>query len=83
MSEYARKNLFKFTHPPPPHHVTQRIRGTHLCVGGPASMTLGSHSGWGQTGGFLSGWGRGDASEGRWERLEPGIWPLGYGVAAI
>lgn len=46
-------------------------------------MTLGSHSGWGQTGGFLSGWGLGEASEGRRERLEPGIWPLGYGVAAI
>lgn len=46
-------------------------------------MTLGSHPGWGQTGGLLSGWGLGEASEGRWERLEPGIWPLGYGVAAI
>lgn len=51
-----------------------------ICVlGGPASMTLGSHPGWGQTGGLLSGWGLGGESEG----LEPRIWPLGYGVAAI
>ena len=42
-------------------------------------MTLGSHPGWGQTGGLLSGWGLGGESEG----LEPRIWPLGYGVAAI
>lgn len=79
MSEYARKNLFKC----PPPMTPRGFEGPICLLRGPTSMTLGSHPGWGQTGGLLSGWGLGEASEGRWERLEPGIWPLGYGVAAI
>lgn len=47
-----------------------------ICVlGGPASVTLGSHPEWGQSGGILRGWGLQETSEG----VGGKGWSLGFG----
>lgn len=56
------------------------FEGPIYALGGPASPTMESHPERGQRQGVLhsGGWGRPAG-----ERLGPGIWPLGCGIAAI
>lgn len=78
MSEYARKKLFKST---TLQHGMEGIRGTHMPFRGPRP----SLPQWGPTPNGGRGRGRpvGLGGGGWGGRLEPGIWPLGWGMAAI